>query len=171
FFAAFAVVLSHQLAAFLAVVMLPPILLYMLIKSKGAYLKVVVALTLGGGIAFFFYYFQAMVPYLGLVIKYVFFAQKSYATEIPAAYFNAFLVNFGFIFFFALSGIFVSYYLLKRQKKLIFYAMLMLTLFVPLFFAESYIFGLYMPFEWFIYYLTPPMAILAAVSVIFIQER
>jgi len=171
FFAAFAVVLSHQLAAFLAVVTLPPILLYMLIKSKGAYLKVVVALTLGGGIAFFLFYFQAMAPYLGLVIKYVFFAQKSYATEIPAAYFNAFLVNFGFIFFFALSGIFVSYYLLKRQKKLIFYAILMLALIVPLFFAESYIFGLYMPFEWFIYYLTPPMAILAAVSVIFIQER
>ena len=60
FFAAFALVLSHQLAAFLAVIMLPPILLYMLIKSKGAYLKVVVALILGGGIAFFLYYFQAM---------------------------------------------------------------------------------------------------------------
>ena len=61
FFAAFALVLSHQLAAFLAVLMLPPILLYMLIKSRGAYLKVVVALILGGGIAFFLYYFQAMI--------------------------------------------------------------------------------------------------------------
>jgi asparagine N-glycosylation enzyme membrane subunit Stt3 len=171
FFAAFALVLSHQLAAFLAVIMLPPILLYMLIKSRGAYLKVVVALTLGGGIAFFLYYFQAMVPYLGLVIEYVFFAQKSYAYQIPAASFNSFLVNFGFIFFFALSGIFISYYLLKIQKKLIFYVILMLSFFVPLFFAESYIFGLYMPFQWFIYYLTPPMAIFAAVSVTFIEEK
>jgi hypothetical protein len=171
FFAAFALVLSHQLAAFLAVIMLPPILLYLLIKSRGAYLKVVVALTLGGGIAFFLYYFQAMVPYLGLVIEYVFFAQTSYAYQIPLASFNSFLVNFGFIFFFALSGIFISYYLLKRQKKLIFYAILMLSFFVPLFFAESYIFGLYMPFQWFIYYLTPPMAILAAVSVVFIEEK
>ena len=85
FFAAFALVLSHQLAAFLGVIMLPPILLYMLIKSKGAYLKVVVALILGGGIAFFLYYFQAMVPYLGLVIEYVFFAEKSYAYQIPAS--------------------------------------------------------------------------------------
>lgn len=171
FFAAFALVLSHQLAAFLGVIMLLPILLYMLIKSKGAYLKVVVALMLGGGIAFFLYYFQAMVPYLGLVIEYVFFAEKSYATQIPAASFNSFLVNFGFIFFFALSGFFISYYLLKRQKKLIFYAILMLSFFVPLFFAESYIFGLYMPFQWFIYYLTPPMAIFAAVSVVFIEEK
>ena len=171
FFAAFAVVLSHQLAAFLAVIMLPPILLYMLIKSKGAYLKVVVALILGGGIAFFLYYIQAMLPYLGIVIEYVFFAEKSYAAQIPAASFNSFVANFSFIFFFALSGIFISYYLLKREKKMIFYAILMLAFFVPLFFAESYIFGLYMPFQWFIYYLTPPMAIFAAVSLVFIEEK
>jgi hypothetical protein len=171
FFAAFAVVLSHQLAAFLGVIMLPPILLYMLIKSKGAYLKVVVALILGGGIAFFLYYIQAMLPYLGLVIEYVFFAEKSYATQIPAASFDSFIANFSFIFFLALSGIFISYYLLKRQKKLIFYGILMLTFFVPLFFAESYLFGFYMPFQWFTYYLTPPMAILAAVSLVFIEEK
>ncbi len=171
FFAAFALVLSHQLAAFLAVFMLPPILLYMLIKSKGAYLKVVVALTLGGGISFFLYYFQAMAPYLGVVIKYVFFAQTSYAYQIPLVNFSAFMVNFGFIFFFALSGIFVSYYLLRKQKKLVFYAILMIIFFVPLFFAESYIFGLYMPFQWFIYYLTPAMVIFAAVSMVFIEEK
>jgi hypothetical protein len=171
FFVSFALVLSHQLAAFLAVIILPPILLYMLIKSRGAYLKVVIVLILGGGIAFFLYYFQAMVPYLGLVIEYVFFAQKSYAYQIPAASFYSFMVNFGFIFFFALSGIFISYYLLRIQKKLIFYVILMLSFFVPLFFAESYIFGLYMPFQWFIYYLTAPMAIFAAVSLAFIEEK
>ena len=171
FFAAFALVLSHQLAAFLAVIMLPPILIYMLIKSKGAYLKVVVALALGGGIAFFLYYFQAIVPYLGLVIKYVFFAQTSYAYQIPYSNFSSFMYNFGFIFFLALSGIFISFYLFKKQNKLIFYVILMLGFFVPLFFAESYIFGLYMPFQWFIYYLTPLMAIFAAASVAFIEEK
>src|SRR5208283_3093491 len=97
---------------FLAVFMLPPILLYMLVKSRGAYLKVVIALILGGGIAFFLYYVQAILPYLGLVIKYVFFAEKSYAIQIPAASFNSFMANFSFIFFFALTGIFISYYLL-----------------------------------------------------------
>ena len=40
----------------------------MLIKSKGAYLKVLIALIFGGGIAFFLYYFQAMIGYLGIVI-------------------------------------------------------------------------------------------------------
>ncbi|MCJ7793346.1 hypothetical protein MUP42_00275, partial [Candidatus Bathyarchaeota archaeon] len=171
FFAAFALVLSHQLAAFLAVFIMPPILLFMLIKSKGAYLKVVIALILGGGIAFFLYYFQAMIGYLDLVIEYVFFAVKTYAYQIPAVSFNSFMVNFGFIFFLASIGIFVSYHLLKIQKKLIFYLTLVLVFFVPLFFAESYIFGLYMPFQWFIYYLTVPMTIFAAVSVVFIEEK
>jgi len=171
FLAAFGVVISHQLAAFLSIFIMPPILIFMLIKFKGAYLKVVLALILGGGIAFFLYYFQAMIGYLDIVIEYVFFAVKTYAYQIPAASFNAFMINFGFIFFFALSGIFVSYYVLKKQKKLILFATLMLSFFVPLFFAESYLFGLYMPFSWFIYYLTPLMAILASISVVFIADK
>jgi hypothetical protein len=171
FFAAFALVLSHQLATFLAVFIMPPILLYMLIKSKGAHLKVVIALILGGAIAFFLYYFQAIIGYLDLVIEYVFFAIKAYAYQIPAASFNAFLINFGFIFFLALSGIIVAYYQLKAKKTPIFYIILMFSFFVPLFFAESYLFGLYMPFQWFIYYLMPPLTILAAVSAVFIIDR
>ena len=171
FFAAFALVLSHQLAAFLAVFMLPPILIYMLIKSKGASLKVVLALILGGGIAFFLYYFKAMFGYIGLVIEYVFFAVKTYAFQIPSVSFNSFIVNFGFIFFLALGGIGISYFILRKEKKGFSYAILMISFFVPLFFAESYLFGFFMPFQWFIYYLTPPMAIFAGVSVVFLQEN
>ena len=63
----------------------------MLIKSKGAYLKVVIALILGGGIAFFLYYFQAMIGYLDAVIYYVFFAIKTYAYQIPSTSFNSLL--------------------------------------------------------------------------------
>ena len=171
FFAAFGVVLSHQLAAFLSIFIMPPILIFMLIKSKGAYLKVVMALILGGGIAFFLYYFQAMIGYLDIVIKYVFFEIKAYAYQIPAVSFNAFMTNFGFIFFLALSGIFVSYYILRKQKKLILFITLLLGFFVPFFFAESYLFGLYMPFSWFVYYLTPLMAIFASVSLVFIADK
>ena len=69
FFAAFALVLCHQLATFLAVFIMPPILLFMLIKSRGKNLKVVLALVFGGGIAFFLYYFQAMIAYLDVVIR------------------------------------------------------------------------------------------------------
>jgi asparagine N-glycosylation enzyme membrane subunit Stt3 len=167
FLTAFALVLSHQLAAFLAVFIMPPILLFMLIKSKGAHLKVVFALILGGGIAFFLYYFQAMIGYLDMVIYYVFFAIKTYTYQIPAASFNELMVGFGFILFFALVGIVVAYHLLRAQKKMLSYLTLMLSFFVPFFFAESYLLGLYLPFQWFIYYLLPAMAILAAVTFVF----
>ncbi len=171
FLAAFALVLSHQLAAFLAVFIMPPILLFMLIKSRGKNLKVVLALVLGGGIAFFLYYFQAMIGYLDIVIEYVFFAIKWYAYQIPIVSFDGFLTNFGFIFFLALGGVGVAYYLLRKQKKPLFWLILTLSLFVPFFFAESYLIGFYMPFAWFIYYLTTPMAVLAAVSVVFLFDK
>ncbi len=171
FFVAFGVVLSHQLAAFLTVFIMPPILIFMLIRSKGAYLKVVMALILGGGVAFFLYYFQAMIGYLDLVIAYVFFEVKTYAYQIPSVSFNAFMINFGFIFFLALAGIFVSYYSLKKRKKMIFFVTLMLSFFVPFFFAESYLIGFFMPFNWFMYYLTPFMAVLAAVPVVFLADK
>ena len=171
FFAAFGVVLSHQLAAFLSIFIMPPILIFMLIKSKGAYLKVVMALILGGGIAFFLYYFQAMIGYLDIVIQYVFFAIKAYAYQIPQVSFESFMINFSFIFFLALSGIFVSFYVLRKQKKIILFVTLILGFFVPFFFAESYLVGLYMPFSWFVYYLTPLMAIFASVSLVFIADK
>jgi len=44
FFVAFGLVLSHQLAMFLQFSIMPPILLYMLIKSRGKHFKVVLAL-------------------------------------------------------------------------------------------------------------------------------
>ncbi len=172
FVAAFALVLAHQLATFLAVFIISPALIFMLIKSKGAHLKAVIALALGGGIAFFLYYFQAMIGYLDLVIEYVFFAIKEYAYQIPATSFTAFMINFGFIFFLALCGIITAYYyLLKSQKNPVAYVILMLSFFVPLFFAKSYLFGLYLPFHWFVYYLTPPITILAACTSIFAFDR
>ena len=171
FFAAFALFLSHQLAAFIALFIFPPVLLFMLIKARGAYLKVVIALAVGGGLAFFLYYFRAMIGYIDLVIEYVFFAVKTYAYQIPQVSFNSFMINFGFIFFLALVGIIVSYHVLKIRKKYLPYLILMLSFFVPLFFAESYLFGFYMPFGWFLYYLMLPMVIFASVSVVFFADK
>ncbi len=170
FLGAFALVLSHQLSAFVAAFMLPPILLYMVIKSRGRSLKVVLALIVGAGIAFL-YYFQAMFRYIGLVVEYVFFAVKTYAYQIHSVSFNAFMTNFGFILFLAVGGIVVSFFVLRKEKKGFFYAILMISFFVPLFFAESYLVGFFMPFQWFNYYITPEMAIFAAVFVVFIWDK
>ncbi|NLB74974.1 MAG: hypothetical protein GX799_00710 [Crenarchaeota archaeon] len=171
FFAAFSLVLGHQLGTFLAAFIFPPIFLYMLIKSRGKDLKVVLALTLGGGIAFFLYYFQAMYAYLGDVIKYVFFEIKSYVYQIPVVSFSGLMMNYGFILFVGLAGVGVSFYVLWKHHKPLYWLILVLALFVPFFFAESYLVGFYMPFAWFIYYVTLPLAILAAVTVVFAADK
>jgi hypothetical protein len=170
FLAGFSLVLSHQLAMFITVLILPPIILFMLIKSRGKYLKALIALILGGGIAFFLYYFQATVPYLDVLIEHVFFMQKTMLYQAPATTFSAFMVNFGFVLFFALGGLVFAFFSLRAKKKLLFYLILFFSFIVPLVLAESYLFGLYLPFQWFVYYLMPPMVILAAVSFSFIID-
>lgn len=171
FFAAFSLVLGHQLGTFLAVFIFPPIFLYMLIKSRGKNLKALLVLVLGGGIAFFLYYFQAMYAYLGYVIDYVFFEIKSYVYQIPAVNFSGLMTDYGFILFVGLAGVAVSGYVLWKQHKPLYWLILVLALFVPFFFAESYLVGFYMSFAWFIYYVTLPLAILAAVAVVFAADK
>ena len=171
FFVAFSLVLSHQLTAFLTVLILPPIILFMLIKSRGTHLKALIAVILGGGTAFFLYYFQAMFPYLGVLIEHVFFMQKTTVYQIPGTTLSAFMVNFGFVFVISLVGIFIAFFNFRAKKQPLFFLILFLSFLVPFVLAESYLFGLYLPFQWFIYYLMPPMVVLAAVSIGFAADK
>ena len=98
----------------------------MLIKSRGKNLKVVLALVFGGGIAFFLYYFQAMYAYLDLSSTTCSSRSKRYAYQIPAASFSALMTNYGFIFFLGLAGVGVSFYLLRKQKKPLYWLILVL---------------------------------------------
>ncbi len=171
FFVAFSLVLSHQLTVFLTVLILPPIILFMFIKSRGKYFKALIAVILGGGIAFFLYYSQAMFPYLGVLIEHVFFMQKTTLYQIPGTTLNAFMVNFGFVFVISIAGIFIAFQKLRAKKQPLFFLILFMSFLVPLVLAESYLFGLYLPFQWFIYYLMPPIAVLAAVSIGFAADQ
>ncbi len=171
FFVAFSLVLSHQLTAFLTVLILPPIILFMLIKSRGKHFKALLAVILGGGIAFVLYYSQAMLPYLGVLIEHVFFMQKTTLYQIPGTTLSAFMVNFGFIFVISLAGIVIAFVKLRARKEPLFFLILLMSFLVPFVLAESYLFGLFLPFQWFIYYLMPPISVLAAVSIDFAFEK
>jgi hypothetical protein len=171
FLVAFSVVLSHQLTTFVAALILLPVMIYMLVKSRGIYLKALVALFLGGGIAFFLYYFQAMSGYIDMIIWHVFQSQQSTLYQVPATTLNAFMVNFGFVFITALVGVFAAFFLLRKRRQSLLYLILLLSFFVPFVLAESYLFGLYLPFQWFVYYLMPPMVILASVAAIFAFDK
>ena len=167
----FSLVLSHQLATFLAVLILAPVMLYMLVKSRGKYIKVLIALTLGGGIVFSIYYLPPIAQHLDVLVEHVFLAQKAYSYQIPATSFNAFMVNFGFILFLALAGIFCAYVWLRAGNNFSLYLLLLLGFLVPLLLSQSHYFGLYLPFHWFIYYMLPSIAILAAISLSFTFNR
>ncbi|MBN1244710.1 hypothetical protein JXA31_03865, partial [Candidatus Bathyarchaeota archaeon] len=171
FLAGFSLVLSHQLATFLTVLILPPVVLFMLIKSRGTYLKALIALILGGGIAFFLYYFQPVISHIDIFIEHVFLSQKTMVYQIGATTFNAFMVNFGFVLFFAVGGSLLAFFSLRAKKTFIPYMILILSLIVPFVLAESHLFGLYLPFQWFIYYLMPPLAVFAAVAFDFIIDK
>jgi hypothetical protein len=171
FFVAFSLVLSHQLTAFLTVLILPPIILFVLIKSRGKHFKALIAVILGGGIAFVLYYSQAMLPYLGVLIEHVFFMQKTTLYQIPGTTLSAFMVNFGFIFVISLAGIVIAFLKLRTRKEPLFFLILFTSFIVPFVLAESYLFGLYLPFQWFIYYLMPPTVILAAVSISYAADK
>jgi len=171
FFLAFAIFLSHQVTAFIAVLTVLPVMFVMLVRLKGAYLKAFVMITVGGLIAFFAFYFPAIAGYLDTAVYHLFFGNKAYVVDIPFTNFQSFLLYFGLLQFLAIGGIGTGYFFLKRQKKLILFVILLLSLFVPLFFAESYYFGFLLPFEWFTYYLEPPIVILAAVFVVSMLEK
>ena len=167
----FSLVLTHQLTTFLAIFIFPPFIVVMLLKHKGRYPKAWVAALLGGVIAFAVYYLLPILPYLGSLIDIVFFQLKEMVYQIPAVYPHAFMINFGFIIFLAFSGLAIAFFKLKERKSLSVYLLLSQTFFVPLIFSQSYLLGFYLPFQRFVYYLLPTIAIFAAVTFAFALDR
>jgi len=170
FIAAFSVVLSHSLATFVAAAILLPYILISLLKSKGKFSLAWIAAILGGAIAFFLYYWKPIISRIDTIFMHVFFENKAAVYQIPFVSFSSFLLNFGFILFFAFFGVFFAFFKLKKEKKLRFYLILALNLFIPLLLSQSYLFGLYLDYERFPYYLLPPLTIFAAVSFSFIID-
>ena len=115
FFVAFSIFLAHQLSAFLATVIMLPVMFLLMIKFRGAYLKAFLFTVFGGMIAFFMFYYPAISNHLDVVVYHIFFGNKAYAVDIPYTSFEAFLLYFGAIQFLALAGIAISY---GQHKKL-----------------------------------------------------
>jgi hypothetical protein len=167
----FSLVLTHQLTTFLALFIFPPFFLVMLVKYKGRYPMAWIAALLGGAIAFAVYYLLPILPYLGSLIDIVFFQLKEMVYQIPSVYPQAFMVNFGFIIFLAFSGLVIAFFKLRERKSLSVYLLLSLAFFVPLFFSQSYLLGFYLPFQRFVYYLLPTIAVFGAVAFSFALDR
>ncbi len=170
FILAFSLVLSHQLATFLAVFIIPPFILMVLIRSRGNYSKALIAAVLGGAIAFLIYYVKPILPYIGSLVYIIFFQLTVYLYQLPFVTFDAFMVYFGFALFFSFAGLVLAFLHLRKTKNLSFYALLVLMFLVPLILSQSHLFGLLLPYQRFIYFLLPPLAILAAVPLSYLVD-
>ena len=71
----------------------------------------------------------------------------------------------------AFFGIFIAFPKLKEKKFLGLYYLLALAFFIPLFFSQSYLVGFYLPYQRFVYYLLPSIAVFSAISFNFILTR
>jgi hypothetical protein len=163
FVLSFSLVLSHQLATFLAVIIIAPVVLVALFKLRGRQAKGLLAIVLGGAIAFGIYYLRPILPYISDLFTIVLFQLTVYSFQIPFVTFNSFMTYFGFLLLFAFAGLVMGYFELRKRKALSFYVLLVLAFGVPLLLTQSYLVGISLPYNRFVYFLMPPLAILAAI--------
>ena len=164
FLVTFALVLTHQLATFVFLLVFVPAFFIGTIRSRKKFLTFL-AVILGGGLAILAWYAEVMLRYFSVLISHPFFEIKEFVYRIPYVSLNSLIKVFGAILFLAFAGIPLTFVLLRRKKALSAYPLLILWLAVPFFFSQSYLFGLYVPYERFIYFLATPMAIFAGVIV------
>jgi hypothetical protein len=169
FLGAFTIVLSHQLATFLFVLMFIPAFLASTIGSKRK-LVVFFAVIVGGGLALMAWYAPMLIEYADIVIEHVFFAMKENVYNISAVTLDSLTKNFGASLFLATAGIPLTFILVKKRKALKSSILIIFWLAVPFLLAQLYIFEIYLPYHRFIYFLATPIAILSGVTVYSIAE-
>ncbi len=170
FFVSFSLVLSQQLGTFLMAFIVPPFVLVLLVTSRGKYLKAGIIALLGGAVAFFLYYIQPILARFDMVVYHVFFGIQNMVYQIPSVTLNSLFLSFGFALVFSFVGLFLAFYRLRKEKRLGYFLILFLSLLVPLIFSQSYLFGLYLPYQMFTYFMLPPVAIFAAISLSYIID-
>jgi hypothetical protein len=156
--ATFALTLTHQLATFVFLLVFAPALLISAIGSKRKFLTFL-AVVLGGGLAILAWYSEVMFRYSSVLVSHLFFEMKEYVYGIPHVSLDSLTKVFGAILFLALAGIPLTFFLLRRRKALSAYPLLILWVAIPFFLSQSYLLGLYVPYERFIYFFVTPLAI------------
>jgi len=162
FLTAFSLVLTHHFATFLVVSILVIYALVALITFRRSLKATFILAALGVAAAFLLWYLPIILPYIDIFVSHVFFGEKTYLNLTWRVTLDVFIMSFGFIIVFAFLGIPLTFYTSKRKKNPDFYTLLCLSLLVPLFFSQSYIFGILLPYDRFVYYLMPSAVVFAA---------
>jgi hypothetical protein len=162
FLGAFTIVMSHQLATFVFVLMFIPAFLFSTIGSKKR-LIVLLGLIVGGGLALLAWYANILLANAGALLEHLFFTMEENVYNIPEVGLAALIRNnFGATLFYALAGIPLTYIVFKKKsiRSLI---LLLVWIAVPFIFSQSYLFGLYLPYIRFVYFFATPIAILSGI--------
>jgi hypothetical protein len=160
----FALVLTHQLSAFVFFLIFVPSFLVSSLKSKGR-LLVFLAIIVGGSLGILAWYANVILSYSDIFFSHVFFGMIEDIYSIPSVSLESFIKIFGLTLFLGLTGIPLALVLMKRRKLLSVYLLLVLWLAVPLILSQSYLFGVYLLYGRLIPYLATPLIIFAGVTV------
>jgi hypothetical protein len=159
--------LCHTLVTFVFVLMFIPAFLVSTIGSKRKIL-IFLAVFVGGGLALLAWYARLIIEYADMIIEHLFFSMEENVYNISAVTFNSLLKNFGATLFLASAGIPLIFVLLKKKKVSKDSLLIIFWLAVPFFLAQLYLFGIYLPYQRFVYFLATPIAILSGVTVYYI---
>jgi hypothetical protein len=171
FMLTFFMVLTHQLTTFLAVLILGPVVLFSFLRSRGRFSKVYLAVILGGALAFILYYSPTILPHLGDIITYHLATEvRSMAYQIPLVSPQSIYLSYGFLLALAALGIAAGFNKARKIKNITVFALLALGFFVPLLLSQTYLLGMFLPFERFLNYIVPFTAIFAGIGCAFIFE-
>lgn len=162
FIIAFCLVLTHHFATFLAIAVLTFYALIILLVFRRSLKLTFIAAGLGVLAAFILWYVPIILPYINVFISHTFFDVRTYLNLTWRVSFDVFIMSFGFIILFTFLGILLTFYISKRKGELEFYTLLCLSFLIPLFFSQSYFFGILLPYDRFVYYLMPPAVVFAA---------
>ncbi|MFW6111387.1 MAG: hypothetical protein ACOC6H_05060, partial [Thermoproteota archaeon] len=159
----FSLILIHQLVAFVFCLLLIPALI-ITAKGKKKQILVLFAVVLASSLAILGWYADIVLRYSHLVISHVFFEIKEYTHALPQVSLQGFTETFGISLFLAVTGV-PLIFVVKREGKWQTCTLLFLWAAVPFFLSQTYLFGLYLPYERFLPFLVIPIAILAGTTV------
>jgi hypothetical protein len=164
FLGAFTLVLAHQLTAFVFVLIFVPAFFIVSIGSKRK-LIAFLAVVVGGGLALVAWYARILLEYSDIVIQHVFFMMEENVYLISTVSPDFLIETLGASLFLALAGIPIMLIIQKKKKALKDSILIIFWFAVPFILAESFLFGIQLPYNRFIYFFATPIAILSAVTV------
>ncbi len=164
FLGAFTLVLSHQLAAFVFVLMFIPAFFVSSVGSRRK-LFAFLAVVVGGGLAIVVWYAKMIIEYADIVIEHIFFMMEENVYLISSVSLEFLTETLGATLVLALAGIPLMVVILWKKKSLKESILMIIWFVVPFILAQSYFFGVHLPYNRFIYFFATPIIILSAVTI------